>query len=896
MSEPILRPYQLPPADFVRSDDVIMLDSQVAGTRRIGAANLGRQVLVDSGDTLYYRVSTLDPILAAQSNRIGNAERSAITAIATAGLAQSQAASAEDSATAAMDLAQAAVASAAGFPVSGFLGQLTALDQNPGAAVSNLGKWWQVGIEGTLSHALTTGMNVHVGDRLLCDGVVWQLWVLPPTFLTQGSVLRHHLEKVIRDILSPLESDEFALVVLDSAQRRAFAIGRDGTITGNFVLKDESVTTATMADESVTRTKLETALQEVLALPLLSSDYAYVILDSEDRIGLGIRNDGTIEGKFAHTAGSVTTSALADGAVTRVKLDSVIAEAIPESVPDIMEFSFSVVDSEDRVAFGVRKDGSVFARIRADDGTLSGLTIAPGTIPVSRFDADTKRATLSGPGDIITDEPDALRRGAKVDITALTDASVGTLPLPFPPLRTPVLYGVNGTGTTLEFSRAPEFVVRGIYDRGTWAASSTPPASTAARGDWWTVSSGGTLLGVTYVTGDRIHCLGSTKQSSTVTPQFAKAKPGEFWHKGEFDPSSFSPSSPADGDHWIASTSGTFGGFTFATGDQLFRVGSTWLHVPRDDFKTVANGAAWQFRVRNASEIQVRRADKSTTAVTVTASAYTTSNQRRTSDGIVFRGDSLVATNGLDVALRGLIAPRTLTSYSWAAGNSDHVVTSALKDMAGADSFRGWLHLWMFGTNDVGYIEPTIRAALLASRLSGAADGRCVFMTIPGQFAMTWNGTRLVHGAQEDLTAGTNVYWDLEQFYAKAFPGRHIRTLNALIQRAPSIPSMHHPGMTEVQACATYGIAPSSFFFDYESKLFTAADLNFVAYRSAAGLPTGGTDGDYYLRTGNGSIGVPIIRWGGTWVEYAMDVTHLSPAGNRALAAEISDFLTTNML
>ena len=891
-----LRPHQLPGTDLIRDDDVLILDSEVAGTRKIRASDLSAISMAESGDSVFYRRATVDSLLAARDERIEDNATLAAEALTDSGSAMVQAAEAEDSAGAAMALAQAAVAAAAGFPVEDYLGEITALAQPPGAAGSFPGGWWQISTDGTLTDAAVSGMVVKSGDRLLSNGVAWIKYVLPPTYLPNGSVQRAALEKRLRDILTPLDSDDFGFLIVDANARIGFAVKLDGTVHGKFALQDNAVTEASIGTESVSRGKLSAAVQAVLSEPLISSDYAWAVIDPEGRIGLAIKNDGTVEGKFALPAGSVNSSKIAAGGVARSNLSTDLSESVPVRTAAAMEFKWCVVDDQDRVALGIRADGTVFARLQGESGTLSGSTIAVGSLPLSRLDAPTKRALYSGPGDIITDEPDNLRRGARVDFSAITSATAGAVPVQFPPLRTPVLYGINSSGVSLELSRASEFVARGINDRGDWAAPSGAPAASATAGDFWTVTTGGTFEGVTYVTGNRIYCNGSTRMSVTVTPVFAKAKPGEFFAKGEFNPGSFAPVSPADGELWIASASGTFSGMTFAAGDTLLRIGSAWLAVPREDPKTVANGAAWSFRVRCASEIQVRRADKSGTAVTVPCYGYTTSNQRKVSDGIIFRGDSLVHTNGLASALRALIDPRQLTSFSWSSANSEQVIASALKDIQAGDPYRGWLHLWMFGTNDVGFIEPTKRGVLRAARLSGAADGRCVFMTIPGQFSMTFNGDRIVHGAQEDLTAGANVYWDLEQWFAATFPGRHIRTLDAMIQRAPSIPSLHHPGMTEAAACAAYGAAPSSFFFDYASKPFTAGDLNFAGYRSAAGLPSGGTDGDYYLRTANGPIGQPIIRWGGAWVEYGLDVTHPTAAGNAAIADAIADFLNANSL
>jgi hypothetical protein len=746
--------------------------------------------------------------------------------------AERQADTASDNAQAALEAAQAAIAAANGFEVSSYLGEISSLDQAPVSASANSGKWYTITIEGTLTDAAVSGLAVKVGDRILSNGTAWQRWVQPPTYITAGAIQRFMLEKSIRDLMIETDDPDFAAVWVDRSERRALAIRHNGNVVANFELQDEAV----------------------------------------------------------------TTPAIAADAVTRSKLSEEIRGAIPETTDNANEFQYSIEDLSGRVAFGVREDGTTFLRFLVGDENIFGSSIVSSSIAQSKLDGPAKRNALSGSGDIIQDVDDGLRRGAQADLSAATDAVAGAVPVAFPSINTPFIYGVNGSGTSLEFCRAPGFVIRGTNYRGTWSAGAVVPNTTADEGDWWAVSSGGTLSGVTYATGDRIVCLGNTKQSSVVTPVWAKSKPGEFWCRGEFTPGSGLPGTPANGEVYIASASGTASPFTFAAGDWLLRTGGAWLQVAREDLKTVAAGAAWSYRVRNAAEIMVRRTDKSTTSVNATASVYRTSNQRRTSDAIIFRGDSMVATGGLNTALAALISPRTLASQSWSAGNSAHVISAALKDLVGSDPYRGWMHLWMMGTNDYGDDDLTKRGALKAAQLSGAADGRCLFLTVCGQFVLSYNGTRIVADVHEGIMDGSHHLAALERWYASTFPGRHIRTLKALLDRAPSIPSLHFPGKTEAEAAALYGAAPTSFFFDYASKAFTPAQLNFAGYRSTAGLPTGGADGDYWIRTGNGTVGQPIIRWGGTWTEYVLDITHITPAGNAALAAAISEFLTDNML
>lgn len=887
----------LPPDSLLRDDDCLVADSLTAGTRRFTPEDFSAEVLRRSGDSVYLRAEVVTAIIAAQNARLSTAEARALAAETNAGLAETRSEAAEDAAEAAVAAAQGAVAAANGFPVADYLGEIGALDANPGLAATLVGKWWTVTIEGTLTHASVAGLVVKPGDRLLSNGTAWLRWVLAPAYLTQNSVTRWHLEKWLRDLLTPLNDPNFAFAIVDAVGRRAFAIGHDGTVHARVSLPDGSVGTAAIAERGVTRGKLEAALEEMVGQPLMNADWLFAIVDAEGRIGFGIRANGTCEGKFTLGASSVTTAALAAASVTRLKLETALQQAVPVLVSSAMEFVFSIVDEDDRVAFGIRRDGTLFGRFGLDVGAIVGTAITPNTLPGNSFDPALKRAALSGPGDMLEVDGDGLRRGVAVTVTAGTDPISGELSTRFPYARTRILYGVNTSGTALEFSRAPGFVLRGTRSQGSWAAGAVAPATTAAEGDWWTATGSGTFESVAYLAGDRIVCIGNTRQSATITPRFVKAKAGEFYHQGEFTPASFTPSSPVDGDHWVADASGTFSGMTFAAGDSLLRVGTAWLHFPREDVKTVANGAAWSYRVQNAEEIQVRRADKSATPVNVPATAYTHQAQRQTSDSIIFRGDSMAHGGGLHTELASLISPRVLQSFSWASANSEQVLTSVLRDIAAGDPYRGWLHLWFMGTNDSYDLPKISRGALRAARLTGAADGRCLFLTPIGQWNMSYSGGRIVHFTQEEITAGTHDGAAVNRWFAAMFPGRQINSLAALIAGASdATPSLHHPGMTEKVAAQTYGAAPTSAFYNFAALPFTPAQLTYTGTHSAAGVPTGGTDGDYKIRTANGSVGLLNVRWAGTWQEYPVDITHLSPAGARILAAAVASFLTSNML
>jgi len=895
---PELRPHQLNLDTVVSPDDRFMVDGPSRGTRVLDPFSFALEILRFGGDSVYLRADVVNALFAALNSRVKISEAQAISAAANAGLAGSRAAEAEDAAEGAVALAQAAIAAANGFEIAKYLGEIAALDANPGLAATYVGAWWSVTIEGTLTHASVAGIAVKVGDRLLSNGTAWQPWRPAPSQMTPGSVFWWMFEKRIRDLLAPLNHPQWACSLGDAQGKQALGIDHSGRLHALIAHAAGSIATAALADLAVTREKLAAEVSEAIAVPLNNPTWAYSIGDLGGKMGLGIRRDGGVVGRFIHAAGSIQGVAIADETITRTKLSEALQQGLPEEVTAPVQEALAWVDQATRIALRIFKDGSVgISRLRLKPGSVVGNAITPETLEASRFDKALQRAALSGPGDMIPGEFDGLRRGVTTTVCAGTDPQAGELPVRFPFHRTPVVYGVNDTGTALEFSRAPFFVLRGTNGRGNWAAGASAPAVTAAEGDWWTATGSGTFEGVAYTAGDRIHCIGNTRQSASIVPRFVKAKAGEFFHRGEFTPASFTPSSPADGEHWIADASGTYSGMTFGVGDSLLRVGGAWLPVAREGVQTVAAGAAWAFRVANADDLQVRRADKSDTPVNVTGTAYTTPAQRRTSDRIIFRGDSMVAGGNLDDQIAALVSPRGLTAFSWAAANSEQVLTSVVRDIAAGDPYRGWFNLWFMGTNDSYDLPKISRGVLRALRLSGAADGRCLFLTPIGQWNMSFVGGRIVHFTQEEITAGTHAGSAVNRWFAATLPGRHINSLAALIAGASdTVPSLHHPGMTEKVAAQTYGAAPSSAFYNFAALGFQPADLTFTGYHATAGLPTGGADGDYKIRTGNGSIGLLIVRIATVWTEYPVDITHLSPAGAAILARAVADFLNANML
>lgn len=139
-----------------------------------------------------------DPIVVTQATHetdIADIQAEVDAATVTANAAVSDA-------SAAQEAAEAAVAAADGFPVADFLGTLTALGQDPGAAASNSGKWWVSAVAGTLSNGNAGGAVVEDGGRILSNGTTWQVYAASPTYVPDGSLVKGKLAASVRTSLT----------------------------------------------------------------------------------------------------------------------------------------------------------------------------------------------------------------------------------------------------------------------------------------------------------------------------------------------------------------------------------------------------------------------------------------------------------------------------------------------------------------------------------------------------------------------------------------------------------------------------------------------------------------------------------------------------------------------
>ncbi len=579
------------------------------------------------------------------------------------------------------------------------------------------------------------------------------------------------------------------------------------------------------------------------------------------------------------------------------------------------------------------------------------VSLVDGQVDRPALELDLKRVTVPNSGDAVSVEPVTLRSIAGQPTAKTSITGYGWTRLPAD--RSPHIIGVNDTGTALQFRRSWGLPIAGqkyigtfnpgsvasLTDLGTFtstlpaasgyadgdyleatvAAGVTIGADTYAQGDlavksggawvkqacpagavdeaeFWQLSAGGTFKGVAYATGDRIIHLTTRTVSGAGRRLWTKGRADQMFLRGETaTPSTSPPASPVNGDLWqVTAADGSY-----AVDDWLLRQGGAWLRLATDGVASYADGATIARRCeRGSQDWEFRRSDKSATRVGLGLRSRTESKRARpTSSGLFVIGDSMPGflASSLTAALAG---ERTLVTESYGGHTASHL-RGIFRDLVlnRGDAYGGNILVTWHGQNNVGDADLTneVNAEIVA--LMGSRDVRAILMSVLGQFVTTWNGSRIVvanHEGQFARNATGNVMFRTVLFLEEQFPDFVFDTRKELCIDAPSTPALLWPGLTEAEVAATYGIVPFSYFFNYASVPWTPAALSFAGYRSAAGLPTGGADLDYWIRTvadgglGHG-VGAIYVRYAGVWTVHEIaDITHITvPLGNQKLAARI---------
>lgn len=720
-------------------------------------------------------------------------------------------------------------------------------------------------------------------------------------------------------IAKPMLATETGFVwsITDAANRLLAGIKTDGSF---YAAKLE------LKDSSITQAKFSAEVRSLLASNMTpETGYVYAITDAANRLLFGIRTDGTLVGKFlnALTDGSVTTLKLAAGAVTEAKLDPVIARLAVPHVGDVVEVPPDPWRAKlGSVAARTEVAGSFWVQLpRFQTKVLRGINGSGVSLDFRRTAGLAFRGRRQGPDwspVATTSVPTLVSKGNTTDPSTLSTS--GRI------LGDYYRYSVT-SGTTTFDGQTVGLGDLIVFDGSAFRVQKGPtPAASGGytsreRGDWWAVTADGTFDGVAYLAGDRIVSIGFDSQSGFGVMLWYKGKPleGELFYRGEHDASGGSyPASPAHGDAFQISVGGTLGGEVFAAGDYLLYDTGVWGRIPGAQVTTVPAGKMIPGLtcVQSASEWEVRRTDKGNARVGVSAAARHQISPRRSVDGIVCRSDSMFGVSAIQTNLGALVAPRQVVAIARGGGTSDNVLSTMEHEIAnGGDPYRGWFEFPWHGQNN----QPTnvgdanwcriVEVDLRVAELLGVRDSRFAFLSILGTMAMTFDGTRINCTQWEGMKAGTHVLAKLEQWYAATFPGQFVNTRQVLLGKAAAstVPDPRVLGaMTEAQTAEAYGWIPFSWMNKNTAYTFSLSTLHYVGWWNGSGtLPTGGADGDAYVRsggassTGAGGVGNLIVRQAGAWGEYQQDPIHIgggATQGGPPLAAALQDHLNNTKL
>jgi hypothetical protein len=801
-----------------------------------------------------------------------------------------------------------------------------------GAAVSNAGRY---------RYNLAWGRWVRIGDNYLTPATSDQALAgaaadKTMTPATTKVVLDDRMSDARFVRMAP--ESGFVGAIVDGAGRACLMIAADGTVTGKIRMGQQTVSYDNLASDV-------TGLVGK-AMPI-ESGAAYAIVDADGRACLTIDLDGTVNCRIR----------LADGSVGYDMLGSDVTGLFGQAMSSETGFAYAIVDANGRIAFGIDTSGGVTVRVStligksvsADNLTDSlSRNVVPRSTDVVAAKPDRWRqrtgeialTTMTGDGSLWKPFPARSLRllrglnksGQSIEIRKSLGLQIlgtsyggtwspGSWPstnykgvLAGPVVSAPsgsfnagdyFLY-VNGTDATStgDFSdmKVGDALVYGADSA--WHIQTAPGTrGSRAKNAWWTVSAAGSFDGLTYAVGDRILYIGP--QPGGGGWQYERwhkidVAKGDLCYRGEFAPSGGLPASPTNGELYQTSAAGIAGGLTFAGGDCALYADGGWQQITNSAASTYpANASITLPCIADASEWEVRRADKSATSVGVRLSAQMQVNARRHQDFLWLISDSMYGTGGTG----GLVLSKSarqgiVTSYG--GGKSSEILGMMEYEIARqGDAFAGAIIIpWHGQNNQPGISEANaaqIREASLAMyELIGSRDRRALFLSVLGQRTFTWNGSRLVASQHEDQKAKTGALYELKAWYDATFPGLAIHPYDALIAAAAgrNIPDPHFPGMTEAQVAATYGIVPRSFFGGAALPVSPSA-LVYQGTWSTAGVPTGGTANDYYIRIANGTTGALLINVAGTWIEWTWDATHLSTIGAGPLSDAIIATINT---
>lgn len=722
-------------------------------------------------------------------------------------------------------------------------------------------------------------------------------------------------------------------------QRGALAITRSGEVIAPLLRIEKGV---------ISHSNLDLGLQEVVPTKLDPAyGFSLAWIDPKTRrCALRVTTSGEVE---------IPLIKLGDGSIALEKLAPEVQGLMPVTLDPASGFVLAWVDPKTkRCALRVKQNGVV---------EIPLLSIGKNVITLDNLTEELKSAVLPFAQDVVDVPPDAVR-AVLADVTARTNDADGSGWTALSPRACRALYGVNHTGTAVEYRRAFGLKIAGkaqgtpfnpgslaslrrrgrltsttiatpsgqfvagdyysyeayntnssvsektpgiwngmqvylgdllVYDGIGWNIQRSPGSGAPRKNDtWYEVTAPGVFAGMTLAAGDKLLFLTlQTAGGGFLQPQFAAVSAGAdlLFYAGEFNPSEGMPSRPLQNVIWQASAGGVAGTENFRAGDYALFDGNAWVMIANDAPEQVPDGKSISLRcTASADEWEFRRVDKSAAAVGIRLTSQVASAMKTgLGKKLLLIGDSMFGsgTSGSTIIAA---TNRTGEVRSYGGSTSDQVLGMFKQEvLSWGDRWAGQVIAVWHGQNNQPKTDVNAsqirEASLQIAALAGARDIRCLFLTIMGQREATWNGERLVFPQHENQFAETGYLYELTEWYRRILPGRHAVVYEIMLSAATDTIDPTHPGMTEKQVAARYGVLPWSFFNNAVLPGgMTTSDIHYVGTWSASGLPSGGNHADYYLRIAGGTVGNVLVNNGGTWSEVAIDITHMSQAGGRALA------------
>ena len=700
-----------------------------------------------------------------------------------------------------------------------------------------------------------------------------------------GSVGRQALEQEVQQLV-PVSLDPatgYVMAWIDPVTRRmALRVSVTGQVDIPLLI---------IADGAVEKNMLSDNLQGLIPVALSpESGYVMAWLDPVTRrCALRVSVSGQVEIPMLSVGKKIiTTENLTDdlqGAVLPVSQDlvSVYPDAVRSRIADITARTndkdgsgWSPLSSHIcRALYGVNNTGVSVEYRRSFGlkvaGKAQGVSYDPGTVPSTNRRGRLTSTTISTPSGSFS-AGDYYSYEAYNTNSSVSETAPG-----------------NWNGQNVYLGDLL------VYDGTSWIIQRSPGSGAARKnGTWHLVTSAGTFAGMPLVPGDAVLFLTlQTAGGGFLQPQFAalNASSDILLYGGEFSPAAGYPASERPNVVYQASASGSTGGESYVAGDYAMFDGISWVRIANDAAVTVPAGQSISLRcTANSDEWEFRRADKSATTVGIRLKTQTASAMRKgLCKKLLLIGDSMFGSGSSGATIIAATG-RNGEVRSYGGSTTDQVVGMLKQEIISlGDRWAGQTMAAWHGQNNQPKTDAQAaqirEGSLEIHRLAGAMFIRVLFLTIMGQREATWNGVRLVYSQHENQFSQTGYLYELTEWYRRVFPEQHAVVYEIMLSAATDAIDPTFPGMTEKQVAGKYGVLPWSFFANaLMPSGLTTNMLNYQGTWSNAGVPSGGSHADYYLRIAAGTVGNVIVNNNGAWSEIAIDITHMSPAGGQALA------------